>query len=194
MPDIGNWVLERALRDAATWPSAGVSVNVCTSQFQTPKFAERVASLLRKYRFPPERLILEITEDLMLEENPLTQETFRKLGDLKVGLAIDDFGTGFCSLSYLHKFRFDKMKIDRSFVSRIGLDEEADLLVRSLLGLAKVMGMEAVGEGVETEAQKAFLVDEGCDYLQGFLFSEPRPVADLPPGFLHREEKRAGSG
>jgi EAL domain-containing protein (putative c-di-GMP-specific phosphodiesterase class I) len=97
MPEIGNWVLERALRDAAQWPSTGVSVNVCTSQIQTPKFAERVAALLRKYRFPPERLVLEITEDLMLDEKPATQETFRKLGDLKVGLAIDDFGTGFAA-------------------------------------------------------------------------------------------------
>ncbi|GAB4532205.1 MAG: EAL domain-containing protein [Roseibium sp.] len=193
MPDIGNWVLERALRDASGWPSTGVSVNVCTSQIQTPKFAEKVAALLRKYRFPPERLVLEITEDLMLEENPLTQETFRKLGELNVGLAIDDFGTGFCSLSYLHKYRFDKMKIDRSFVSRIGLDEEADLLVRSLLGLAKVMGMKAVGEGVETEAQKAFLVKEGCDYLQGFLFSKPRPVDELPQQIRQQGAKRAGT-
>jgi diguanylate cyclase (GGDEF)-like protein len=193
MPEIGNWVLERALRDAAQWPSTGVSVNVCTSQIQTPKFAERVAALLRKYRFPPERLILEITEDLMLDEKQATQETFRKLGDLKVGLAIDDFGTGFCSLSYLHKFRFDKMKIDRSFVSRIGLDDEADLLVRSLLGLAKVMGMKAVGEGVETEAQKEFLIEAGCDYLQGFLFSKPQPVEELALQIRQKDTKRVGT-
>ncbi len=179
MPEIGAWVLDRALRDAGQWQTAGISVNVCTSQIQAPKFAEQVGALLRKHGFPPDRLVLEITEDLLLEENPLTQETFLKLRDLNVGLAIDDFGTGYCSLSYLHKFRFDKMKIDRSFVSRIGQDEEADLLVRSLLGLAKVMGMETVGEGIETEAQKAFLVDEGCDYLQGFLFSRPQPVDDL---------------
>ncbi|MCK7613915.1 putative bifunctional diguanylate cyclase/phosphodiesterase [Roseibium sediminicola] len=179
MPVIGTWVLERALRDAGGWQTAGVSVNVCTSQIQKPGFAEEVAALLRKYDFPPERLILEITEDLMLEESPLTRDTFLKLRDLGVELAIDDFGTGYSSLSYLHKFRFDKMKIDRSFVWRIGQDAEADMLVRSLLGLAKVMGMQTVGEGVETEAQRAFLVTSGCDYLQGYLFDKPKPLEEL---------------
>jgi diguanylate cyclase (GGDEF)-like protein len=186
MPDIGAWVLERAIRDAVQWKSASVSVNVCTSQIHAPKFADRVGALLRKYGFPPERLILEITEGLMLEENSSTRETFLKLRDLNVSLAIDDFGTGYCSLSYLHKFRFDNMKIDRSFVSRIGQDQEADMLVQSLLGLARVMGMKAVGEGIETEAQKAFLVEAGCDYLQGFLLSRPQRVDDLP-GHLQPE-------
>lgn len=179
MPVIGAWVLDRALRDARGWETAGVSVNVCTSQIQKPGFAAQVGTLLRKYDFPPDRLILEITEDLMLEESPLTRETFLNLRELGVGLAIDDFGTGYSSLSYLHKFRFDKMKIDRSFVWRIGQDEEADMLVRSLLGLAKVMGMQTVGEGVETDAQRAFLVMAGCDYLQGFLFDKPKPLEEL---------------
>jgi len=179
MPVIGTWVLERALRDACHWENVGVSVNVCTSQIQKPGFAVQVAALLRKYAFPPERLILEITEDLMLEESPATLETFRSLRELKVGLAIDDFGTGYSSLSYLHKFRFDKMKIDRSFVWRIGQDEEADQLVRSLLGLARVMGMQTVGEGVETETQRAFLVKAGCEYLQGYLFDKPKPLDEL---------------
>lgn len=179
MPEIGAWVLERALTDAAAWTSTGVSVNVCTSQIQKPGFAALVASLLARYQFPPERLILEITEDLMLEETADTRETFLKLRDLNVGLAIDDFGTGFSSLSYLHKFRFDKMKIDRSFVSRIGQDGEADQLVRSMLSLAKVMGMQSVGEGVETQAQRAFLTEAGCEFLQGYLFDKPLPFAKL---------------
>ncbi|WP_269584618.1 putative bifunctional diguanylate cyclase/phosphodiesterase [Roseibium sp. Sym1] len=193
MPVIGAWVLERALRDAATWKSAGISVNVCTSQIQKPGFAGQVASLLKKYDFPPERLVLEITEDLMLEESPLTRDTFLMLRELKVGLAIDDFGTGYSSLNYLHKFRFDKMKIDRSFVWRIGQDEEADMLVRSLLGLAKVMGMQTVGEGVETEAQRAFLVNAGCDYLQGFLFDKPKPLEELDSSPPRRQKATAAN-
>lgn len=191
MPAIGSWVLERALHDAVGWQTAGVSVNVCTSQIQKPGFAGQVAALLGKYDFPPERLILEITEDLMLEESPLTRETFLMLRDLGVGLAIDDFGTGYSSLSYLHKFRFDKMKIDRSFVWRIGQDEEADLLVRSLLGLAKVMGMQTVGEGVETEAQRSFLVKAGCEYLQGYLFDKPKPLEELTGSASLRERATA---
>eukprot|EP00903_Cladosiphon_okamuranus_P000778 g776.t1 len=176
MPQIGLWVLERSLRDACNWETAGISVNVCTSQIEKPGFAEQVQALLRKYNYPPHRLILEITEDLMLDASPATQEVFDQLRALGIELAIDDFGTGYSSLSYLHKFRFDKMKIDRSFIWRIGQDAEADVLVRSLIGLAKVMGMETVGEGVETKEQRDFLVRAGCGHLQGFLFGKPEPL------------------
>ncbi|WP_103220392.1 putative bifunctional diguanylate cyclase/phosphodiesterase [Roseibium marinum] len=179
MPEIGTWVLERALGEARGWETAGVSINVCTSQIRMPGFAEQVGDLLARNEFPADRLILEITEDLLMEEGAETLRTIRKLRDLGVRLAIDDFGTGYSSLSYLHKFRFDKMKIDRSFVSRIGQEDEADTLVRSMLGLAKAMGMQTVGEGVETTAQKEFLVDAGCEYLQGYLFGKPAPLSEL---------------
>ncbi|QFS96757.1 Cyclic di-GMP phosphodiesterase Gmr [Labrenzia sp. THAF191b] len=195
MPVIGAWVLERALHDACSWMQTGVSVNVCTSQIQATGFADKVEALLRKYDFPSERLVLEITEDLMLEESAQTRNTILKLRDLGVGLAIDDFGTGFSSLNYLHKYRFDKMKIDRSFVSRIGEDEEADMVVRSMLSLARVMGMQSVGEGVETEAQRDFLVEAGCEFLQGYLFDRPLPFNELmPPDPLSQMEgiRRAG--
>ncbi|AMN55422.1 diguanylate phosphodiesterase [Labrenzia sp. CP4] len=195
MPVIGAWVLERALHDACSWMQTGVSVNVCTSQIQAAGFADKVEALLQQYDFPPERLVLEITEDLMLEESAQTRNTILKLRDLGVGLAIDDFGTGFSSLNYLHKYRFDKMKIDRSFVSRIGEDEEADMVVRSMLSLARVMGMQSVGEGVETEAQRDFLVEAGCEFLQGYLFDRPLPFNELmPPDPLSQMEgiRRAG--
>lgn len=179
MPEIGTWVLERALADARAWDTAGVSINVCTSQIRKPGLAEQVADLLVENEFPADRLILEITEDLLMEESAETLQTIQSLRDLGIGLAIDDFGTGYSSLSYLHKFRFDKMKIDRSFVSRIGQEDEADTLVRSMLGLAKAMGMQTVGEGVETTEQKEFLVDAGCEYLQGYLFGKPAPLNEL---------------
>lgn len=189
MPAIGAWVLERALCDACSWMQTGVSVNVCSSQIQMPGFAKKVSLLLREYDFPPDRLILEITEDLMLEESAQTRETIVRLRDLGVGLAIDDFGTGFSSLSYLHKYSFDKMKIDRSFISRIGEDEEADMVVRSMLSLARVMRMQSVGEGVETEAQRDFLVEAGCDFLQGYLFDRPLPLSELSPPESLRQPK-----
>lgn len=177
MPDIGAWVLEQAIMDASNRHDVGVSVNVCTSQLKQDGFAESVADFLMRYGLSPERLILEITENLMLEEDARTQEIFGQLQDLRVGLAIDDFGTGYSSLSYLHKYRFNTMKIDRSFVSRIGISSEDDMLVRSLLGIANVMNMKTVGEGVETAAQRDFLVEAGCEYLQGFLFDKPAPLA-----------------
>ncbi len=179
MTEIGSWVLEQAIRHATTWSTAGVSVNVSTDQIQRAGFAEEIDRLLKQYDFPPDRLILEITEDFMLEESGHVLETFEALGRLGVQMAIDDFGTGYSSLSYLHKFRFSKMKIDRGFVSRIGLDQEADMLVGTLLSLARILGMETVGEGVETEQQREFLVNAGCEYLQGYLFDRPMPFQDL---------------
>lgn len=190
MPQIGHWVLERSLRDASNWESAGVSVNVCTSQIEKPGFAQQVDALLRKYNYPPHRLILEITEELMLDANPVTQDVFDQLRGLGIELAIDDFGTGYSSLSYLHKFRFDKMKIDRSFIWRIGQDAEADVLVRSLIGLAKVMGMETVAEGVETKEQRDFLVRAGCGHLQGFLYGKPEPLESTQSA----QSKKSGTG
>lgn len=177
MPDIGTWVLERAILDASTWDNIGVSVNVSSSQLQKEGFTEQVADLLMQYGLPANRLLLEITEDLMLEEDNLTQQIFSDLRELNVGLAIDDFGTGYSSLSYLHKYRFTTMKIDRSFVARIGVSSEDDMLVRTLLSIAKVMGMQTIGEGVETAEQRDFLVSAGCEYLQGFLFSRPAPLS-----------------
>ena len=190
MPQIGHWVLERSLRDASNWETAGVSVNVCTSQIEKPGFAQQVQALLRKYNYPSHRLILEITEDLMLDANPATQGVFDQLRGLGIELAIDDFGTGYSSLSYLHKFRFDKMKIDRSFIWRIGQDAEADVLVRSLIGLAKVMGMETVAEGVETKDQRDFLIRAGCGHLQGFLYGKPEPLGSAQ----ETQSKQSGTG
>lgn len=179
MPEIGDWVLERAIMDASSWANAGVSVNVSSSQFQKEGFAEHVADLLMKHGLSPQRLLLEITEDLMLEEDLRTQKIFSELQDLKIGLAIDDFGTGYSSLSYLHKYRFNTMKIDRSFVGRIGISSEDDMLVHTLLSIAKVMGMQTIGEGVETDEQRDFLVSAGCEYLQGFLFDRPSPLSQI---------------
>lgn len=177
MPDIGAWVLERAIRDASAWHDVGVSVNVSSSQLKQEGFAETVADLLDRHGLSPHRLILEITEDLMLDEDARTEEVFAQLQGLNVGLAIDDFGTGYSSLSYLHKYRFNTMKIDRSFVSRIGVSCEDDMLVRTLLSIAQGMRMKTVGEGVETKAQRDFLVEAGCEYLQGYLFGKPTPLA-----------------
>jgi diguanylate cyclase (GGDEF)-like protein len=176
--EIDNWVLERAIRDASNWGGTGVSVNVSSSQFQKEGFAEHVADLLMTYGLSADQLLLEITEDLVLEEDQCTQKVFAELRDMNIGLAIDDFGTGYSSLSYLHKYPFNTMKIDRSFVARIGISEENDMLVRTLLGIAKVMGMKTIGEGVETQEQREFLVNAGCEYLQGYLFDRPAPLAE----------------
>ncbi|WP_417688712.1 EAL domain-containing protein [Roseibium sp.] len=175
---IGSWMLERAIKDAAQWPDTGVAVNVCASQLLEEGFVEHVVALLDEHGLSPQRLVLEITESVMMDRSGDIRTVFARLASLGIAIAIDDFGTGFSSLSYLHEYKFQKLKIDRSFVARIETDVDAGTIIRTMIGLAKVMGMTVVAEGVETEAQKRFLKCAQCDYLQGYYFGKPAPVDD----------------
>ncbi|WP_417668178.1 EAL domain-containing protein [Roseibium sp.] len=181
---LGAWILEQAISDASKWPETGVTVNVCASQLLEAGFVQRVADLIREYGLPPERLVLEITESVMMDRSGCIRQVFANLSDLGIAVAIDDFGTGFSSLSYLHEYRFQKMKIDRSFVSRIETDVEAGTIIRTMIGLAKVLGMTVVAEGVETEAQFKFLKRAQCDFLQGFYFDKPAPLEQVQQKLL----------
>ncbi len=176
MTEIGDWVLERAVADMSKRPGVGVSVNVCPAQLLDEDFAMKVENVLQKYDFPHDRLILEITESMMMDRSEEIRTLFVGLAESGVAVAIDDFGTGFSSLSSLHEYQFQKLKIDRSFVARIGMDREADTIIRTMIGLAKVLGMSVVAEGVETEEQRAFLVRSQCDFLQGYFFGKPEPL------------------
>ncbi|MBO0346353.1 bifunctional diguanylate cyclase/phosphodiesterase [Roseibium sp. CAU 1637] len=178
MNEIGDWVLERAISEMSRRPGTGVSVNVCACQLGDENFSHRVEELLTKYNFAHERLILEITESMMMDRSDQIRDLFVGLAESGVAVAIDDFGTGFSSLSSLHEYQFQKLKIDRSFVARIGVDREADSIIRTMIGLAKVLGMRVVAEGVETDEQRKFLVRAQCDYLQGYYFGKPEPFPD----------------
>jgi predicted signal transduction protein with EAL and GGDEF domain len=172
---IGDWVLSQAVRQAALWHSKGLSmpiaVNVSALQFQQAHFVDRVASVLAVSGLPPALLELELTESILVHDADDALQRLHALKRLGVRLSIDDFGTGYSSLAYLKKFPIGKLKIDRSFVRGLPRDDSDAGIVRAILQMARALGMKVIAEGVETEAQRAFLHDAGCDEFQGFLYA-----------------------
>ncbi len=178
---IGDWVLKQAVRQAALWRAAGlvvpVSVNVSALQFQQADFNDRVAAVLRDHHLPGALLELELTESILVQDADDALARLAQLSHLGVRLAIDDFGTGYSSLAYLKRFPIDRLKIDRSFVKGVPLDDSDCAIVRAVVQLAQALGMKVIAEGVETEPQRAFLHALGCDEFQGFLYA---PALDAP--------------
>ncbi len=177
---IGEWVLMEACRQAAAWPELGcMAVNVSPVQFRRPGFVELVQHALQQAGLVPQRLEVEITEGVLLTETPETLSILHRLRRLGVTIAMDDFGTGYSSLGYLQKFRFDKIKIDRSFVSNIGKDPQASEIVRAVLRMSHAMGIRVNAEGIELQQQIPTLQEEGCEEVQGFLFGRPLPADEF---------------
>jgi diguanylate cyclase (GGDEF)-like protein len=178
--EIGSFVLERACQDAAAWAAAGhplrVSVNVAVAQFQGRQFAREVADVLTRTGLPSHLLCLEITESSLMRSDQRRSEGLAALRELGVHLAIDDFGTGYSSLAYLHSLPVNELKIDRSFVNRLGTDTRDRHLVQAIIGMASALNLTVVAEGVETEEQLLYLGERGCDVAQGYLFSMPQPA------------------
>lgn len=170
---IGDWVLRRAVRQAADWLAQGrrttVSVNVSALQFRQPGFVDGVAQALRAAGLPPELLELELTESILIQDADETLARLTALRRLGVLLAIDDFGTGYSSLGYLKRLPIGRLKIDRSFVSGLPGDRRDAGIVHAIVNLGRALGIAVIAEGVESEAQRAFLRQVGCDQLQGFL-------------------------
>ncbi len=172
---IGDWVLVQAVRQAAAWHAAGlavpVSVNVSALQFQQADFIERVAALMREHELPGRLLELELTESILVHDANEALARLSQLAELGVQLAIDDFGTGYSSLAYLKRFPIGRLKIDRSFVTGLpGADSDA-AIVRAIIQMARALDLKVIAEGVETEAQRRFLRELGCDQFQGFLYA-----------------------
>ncbi|WP_160170937.1 putative bifunctional diguanylate cyclase/phosphodiesterase [Lutibaculum baratangense] len=176
---IGKAVLMQACCDAAAWDGAlagaCVSVNLSPAQFRS-EIATVVEQALVISGLDPSRLILEITETVLMQDSGTTLQTLNQLSEKGVGLAIDDFGAGYTSLAYLKKFPVHKIKLDRSFVSDLEDSEDSRLIVEAMIRLAHVLGLQTVAEGVETEAQLAFLERLGCDEVQGYLLGRPGPL------------------
>ena len=171
---IGEWVMHEACRQAAEWPELScMAVNVSPVQFRRPGFVDLVRHALQEATLAPERLEVEITEGVLLTETPETLTILQQLRALGIAIAMDDFGTGYSSLGYLQKFRFDKIKIDQSFVGRLGKDRQAGEIVRAILRMSHAMGIRVNAEGVEQPGQMQLLRDEGCDEVQGYLFGRP---------------------
>jgi EAL domain-containing protein (putative c-di-GMP-specific phosphodiesterase class I) len=177
---MGAWLLGEACREAATWPARmSVAVNVSPLQFRFAGFLDTVREALARSGLDPRRLELEVTEGILIHD---TEETLAILAELRaigVRLAMDDFGTGYASLGYLRKFRFDKIKIDRSFVQNLGADPNAEAIVRAVVGLSDALGISTNAEGVENTEQANLLHAHGCREVQGFLYSKAVPSRDL---------------
>ena len=172
---LGRFALDRACKEAAGWPAPlSVSVNLSAAQFRgQADLVQVVAAALDRTGLPANRLVLEITESLLMNDTDAVVATLTKLSALGVGIAMDDFGTGYSSLAYLWRFPFDKVKIDRAFTQGLGVDPKVDLVVRSIVSLAHSLSMRVNAEGVETALQMSLLQSIGCDELQGFLLSRP---------------------
>jgi diguanylate cyclase (GGDEF)-like protein len=177
---IGAWVLKEACGEAKKWPdNISVSVNLSPVQFKSGTLVLDVVAALGASGLAPQRLELEITETVLLEDTEATVGTLSQLRDLGVRIAMDDFGTGYSSLGYLRKFPFDKIKIDRSFIHDLDDKPDSVAIVRAVAGLSSTLGMATTAEGVETHEQLAKLKAEGCTEVQGFLFSEAKPASEL---------------
>ena len=183
--DIGNWVLETAVRQQAAWLSEGlpltsIAVNLSAIQIYKDDFSQTVDSILEKYQLPHAMLELELTERIAMEHSSRTLITLHQLQALGITLSIDDFGTGYSSLSYLKSYPVKKLKIDKSFVDGLGNNAEDQAIVVAIIGIAKGLGFKTVAEGVETKEQWKFLKDHGCDEYQGYFFSKPVAAEFIP--------------
>ena len=180
---MGAWILRQAGAQLKTWqakfpgaPPLSMNVNVSVKQLKGFQIVDAVESVLAETGIPPETLHLEITESALIPEMDSVREVLARLRDLHIRLKLDDFGTGYSSLSCLRSLHFDSLKIDRSFVQRLDSDPESRAIVETILSLARSLRMTVVAEGIETESQRALLLDLGCDTGQGFLFSKPVSV------------------
>ena len=180
---LGDWVIDRACRQAGLWAQAGlnmrVAINLSAQHLREPDLAQRVGQALSRNRIEPSRLTCEITETLAMENTQSTQATLAQLGLIGVHLSIDDFGTGYSSLSYLRKLPAKEVKIDRSFVMDLERSADARAVVDGVIKMTHALGKRVVAEGVETIKQRRILTEMGCDELQGFLFAHPMAPADL---------------
>ncbi len=177
MGKLGEIVLRRALQDAARWPALFVAVNVSPLQIRDPRFVALVAAVIAEAGIAPARVVLEMTEGVVIHDPDETLRRLEALCALGVEIALDDFGTGYSSLSYLQKFPFQRVKIDRAFVASLGTIGNAGAIIQSIVTLGHALGMSVVAEGIETDEQRVLLRLAGCDELQGFLFARPSPAA-----------------
>jgi EAL domain-containing protein (putative c-di-GMP-specific phosphodiesterase class I) len=169
-----------------------VSVNVSAIQFKSPNLAATIISALAESGLDPRRLELEVTESVMLDAGGTARTVLQNLREIGVRLALDDFGIGYSSLGYLRDFRFDRIKIDQSFVRGAADDAVGRAIVRVVASLGQSLGMATVAEGVETEEQMARITSDGCTDVQGYLISRPMPPGQIDSFLLSRGETASG--
>ncbi|MDV7338804.1 EAL domain-containing protein [Terasakiella sp. A23] len=191
---IGEWVLREACREAAIWHKTlknppSIAVNFSSRQFQRVNIPTLVQEVLDENQLPPEALTIEITENLLIQDDKTTLEQLNILSRMGISLAIDDFGTGYSSLSYLKKFPISVLKIDRSFIKDMQSDPEDAALVNAMISMAKSLNLKVVAEGAETAEQIKMLQERECEYIQGYYYSRPLPAADFN-GYLNDRKQK----
>jgi EAL domain-containing protein (putative c-di-GMP-specific phosphodiesterase class I) len=181
---IGEWVLQAACQEAASWARAGrpglkIAVNIAMPMFVGDRFVNLVTQATRSTGLSPDLLVLELTESMLMDDAPGAIALMHELKAIGVALSIDDFGTGYSSLSYLKRFPIDELKVDRSFVADLPGGPADTAIVKTIVALGQSLGMTVTAEGVETDPQRDLLRQLGCDLYQGFVFSKPVPAADF---------------
>ena len=179
MPQLGEFVLRRALTDGVRWPNLTVAVNLSPIQIRDRKLIDLVAAVIAESGIAPSRVIFEVTEGVLIEDPQETLQRLEALRALGVSIALDDFGTGYSSLGYLQRFPFDRIKIDRGFVASLGASASTGPIIQSIVTLGHALGMKVLAEGIETNEQRVLLRLAGCDEMQGYLFARPGPAAEI---------------
>jgi diguanylate cyclase (GGDEF)-like protein len=179
MDQLGEFVLRRALCDATRWPSLYVAVNLSPMQVRDRKFVDLVAAVLAESRIPPARLVLEVTEGVLIDNPEAAKSRLDDLRALGLKLALDDFGSGYSSLTYLQRLPFDKLKVDRGFVAALDHSANAGVIIQAIIALGRALNLSILVEGIETEEQRALVRLAGCDEMQGYLFAKPAPREEI---------------
>jgi diguanylate cyclase (GGDEF)-like protein len=179
MSQLGEIVLRRALSDGVRWPTLSVAVNLSPLQIRDPWLVDLVAAIMAETGIASSRVVLEVTEGVLIDNPKEAQERLEALRGLGVSLALDDFGTGYSSLNYLQKFPFDRLKIDRAFVASLGSPGNPGTIIQSIVALGHALGMKVLAEGVENDEQRVLLRLAGCDEMQGYLFARPGSAAEI---------------
>lgn len=184
--EVGMWIIDNVCQQLRAWRDAGtvnhqfsVAINISSKQFHDSDLATYIEQAIQRSGISARQIKLELTESLLVVDADEVADKLRRLKRLGVAICIDDFGTGYASLSYLRQFPIDVLKIDKSFIQSIGLSEQNDAIVLAIINLAHNLHFHVVAEGVETQAQRAFLTQNQCDTFQGFLFSKPVPASDI---------------
>ncbi len=186
--EVGSFVLRTAIEKASQWfghvEDFKMAVNISAKQLKDVRFVEQIKQLLKEYQLPAHYLEIEVTESGLITDEKMASDILQVLHELGVTLSLDDFGTGYASFNYLKKFPFDCIKIDKSFIHPLEYSDDDKEIVRSIIRVAKKLRLQVIIEGVETQAQEAFVINEGCDFGQGFLYGHPMPAEDFEDALL----------
>ncbi|WP_315980170.1 EAL domain-containing protein [Aliamphritea spongicola] len=187
--DIGHFVLRTAIEQISSWYRLynypmRMAVNISPVQFRDTGLVRYVADLLTEFELPPNMLELEITEGVLMQDEYQATRVINALKRIGVGVSLDDFGTGYASLSYLQKYAFDTLKIDRGFIAHLDNSEQDRELARAIIAMARKLNLNVIAEGIETQEQNDFILEEGCDCGQGYLYGRPVPALEFAAAHL----------